>query len=157
MFAKTIIDSDAFLDMPLSTQALYFHLVIRANEKGLLNNLRSICKMLGCNKNDIDSLIKSKFIDINDSGIYEIKNWDIVIGRAEIAKKRLTYKYRQWRESVLKRDNYVCKKCGSNLNLEAHHIKKFSEYENERYNIDNGITLCKQCHVQLHKQEVIKK
>ena len=40
MFAKTIIDSDAFLDMPLSTQSLYFHLSMRADDDGFINNLR---------------------------------------------------------------------------------------------------------------------
>lgn len=38
MFAKTIIDSDAFLDMPLSSQALYFHLAMRADDDGFINN-----------------------------------------------------------------------------------------------------------------------
>ena len=38
MFAKTIIDSDAFLDMPLSTQSLYFHLSMRADDEGFINN-----------------------------------------------------------------------------------------------------------------------
>ena len=42
MFAKTIIDSDAFLDMPLSTQALYFHLAMRADDEGFVNNPKKI-------------------------------------------------------------------------------------------------------------------
>ena len=42
MFAKVIVDSDAFLDMPLSTQALYFHLSMRADDDGFLNNARKI-------------------------------------------------------------------------------------------------------------------
>jgi hypothetical protein len=46
MFSKTIIDSDLFLDMSLSAQALYFHLVLKANNKGLLNNFRSIASIV---------------------------------------------------------------------------------------------------------------
>lgn len=42
MFAKTIIDSDAFLDMPLSSQALYFHLAMRADDDGFINNPKKI-------------------------------------------------------------------------------------------------------------------
>ena len=47
MFAKTIIDSDAFLDMPLSTQALYFHLSMRADDEGFINNPKKIKRMIG--------------------------------------------------------------------------------------------------------------
>ena len=42
MFAKIIIDSDLFLDMPLSTQALYFHLSMRADDEGFMNNPKKI-------------------------------------------------------------------------------------------------------------------
>ena len=45
MFTKKIIDSDAFLDMPLSTQALYFHLNMRADDDGFVNNPKKICRM----------------------------------------------------------------------------------------------------------------
>ncbi|MCT4339126.1 replisome organizer [Enterococcus durans] len=48
MFAKTIIDSDAFLDMPLSTQALYFHLSMRADDDGFINNPKKLQRMVGC-------------------------------------------------------------------------------------------------------------
>lgn len=156
MFTKTIIDSDAFLDMPLSTQCLYFHLVIRANENGFLNNAKSICKIIGCNDIDINKLVIANFIARHKDGIYEIKNWDFIIGRGETAKKRLTYKYRKWRENVLIRDDYTCKHCGTKIELEVHHIKKFSEFEDERYEINNGVTLCKQCHMELHRLERCK-
>ena len=47
MFAKTIIDSDSFLDMPLSAQCLYFHLSMRADDDGFVNNPRKIMRMIG--------------------------------------------------------------------------------------------------------------
>ena len=47
MFAQTIIDSDAFLEMPLSTQALYFHLCMRADDEGFVNNPKKIQRMVG--------------------------------------------------------------------------------------------------------------
>lgn len=47
MFSKTIVDSDAFLDMPLSTQALYFHLSMRADDDGFLNNTKRIQRLIG--------------------------------------------------------------------------------------------------------------
>lgn len=77
MFAKTIIDSDAFLDMPLSTQALYFHLSMRADDDGFLNNPQKIARMVGCNKNELDLLIAKKFIIVFENGIIVIKHWKI--------------------------------------------------------------------------------
>ena len=61
--------------------------------------------------------------------------------------------YRLWRESVFARDNWVCQKCkrkGAYLN--AHHIKNFAQYPELRFAIDNGITLCKECHMKFHKK-----
>lgn len=55
--------------------------------------------------------------------------------------------YLNWRNNVYKRDNYTCKKCmKKGGELQAHHIYNFSEYEELRYDINNGITLCKKCH-----------
>lgn len=75
MFAKTIVDSDAFLDMPLSTQALYFHLAMRADDDGFLNNAKKIVRIIGANKNDYDLLIAKRFIIQFDGGICVIKHW----------------------------------------------------------------------------------
>ena len=65
---------------------------------------------------------------------------------------RRSSKYKKWKQSVLKRDNYKCQKCGSTENIVAHHIKEFSKYKEERYNIKNGITLCQNCHREVHKK-----
>lgn len=75
MFAKTIIDSDAFLDMPLSTQALYFHLSMRADDDGFVNNPKKISRMIGCGEDDLRLLIAKKFILIFESGVVVIKHW----------------------------------------------------------------------------------
>lgn len=77
MFAKTIIDSDAFLDMPLSTQALYFHLSMRADDDGFINNPKKVQRMIGCADDDLKLLILKKFIIPFDSGIVVIKHWKI--------------------------------------------------------------------------------
>ena len=62
MFAKTIIDSDAFLDMPLSTQALYFHLNMRADDDGFINNAKKIQRMIGASDDDLRVLMGKNFI-----------------------------------------------------------------------------------------------
>ncbi len=77
MFSKLIIDSDMFLDMPLSTQALYFHLSMRADDDGFVNNPRKIQRMIGCNDDDLKVLITKKFIIPFESGICVIKHWKI--------------------------------------------------------------------------------
>ena len=75
MFAKTIIDSDSFLDMPLSTQSLYFHLSMRADDDGFLNNAKKIQRIIGAAQNDYDLLVAKKFIIQFPDGICVIKHW----------------------------------------------------------------------------------
>jgi hypothetical protein len=77
MFAKTIIDSDAFLDMPLSTQALYFHLSMRADDDGFINNAKKIQRMLGCADDDLKILLSKNFIIPFETGVCVIKHWKI--------------------------------------------------------------------------------
>ena len=77
MFAKTIIDSDAFTDMPLSTQALYFHLSMRADDDGFINNPKKIQRMIGASDDDLKLLIAKRFIIPFESGIVVIKHWKI--------------------------------------------------------------------------------
>lgn len=77
MFAKTIVDSDAFLDMPTSTQALYFHLSMRADDDGFINNPKKIQRMVGASNDDTKILLTKKFIIAFDSGVIVIKHWKI--------------------------------------------------------------------------------
>lgn len=77
MFAKTIIDSDAFLEMPMSTQCLYFHLSMRADDDGFINNPKSIMRIIGCKDDDVKILIGKKFIIPFESGVVVIKHWKI--------------------------------------------------------------------------------
>lgn len=75
MFAKTIIDSDVFLDMPLSAQALYFHLGMRADDEGFINNPKRVQKMIGSNDDDLRLLQAKKFLIPFPSGVMVIKHW----------------------------------------------------------------------------------
>lgn len=75
MFSKTIIDSDAFLDMPLSAQCLYFHLSMRADDDGFVNNPKKIQRMIGASDDDFKLLIMKQFVLVFDAGIIVIKHW----------------------------------------------------------------------------------
>ena len=77
MFAKTIIDSDAFLEMPQSTQLLYFHLSMRGDDDGFINKPKSIMRSVGCKDDDMGILIAKKFIIPFETGIVVIKHWQI--------------------------------------------------------------------------------
>lgn len=75
MFARTIVESDAFLDMPLSAQSLYIHLGMNADDWGFVNNPRSIRRMCGASEDDLRLLVAKKFILTFDSGAAVIKSW----------------------------------------------------------------------------------
>ena len=77
MFSKQIIDSDAFLDLPLSTQALYFHLSMRADDDGFLNNSKKIMRMIGAGKNELDLLVAKRFVLQFEDGICVIRHWRV--------------------------------------------------------------------------------
>ena len=77
MFAKRIIDSDAFLDMPLSTQSLYFRLSMRADDEGFINNPKRIQRMIGASDDDCKLLIAKGFILVFETGVIVIKHWKI--------------------------------------------------------------------------------
>lgn len=73
MFSKTIVDSDVFLEMPLSTQALYFHLSMRADDDGFLNNANKIRRTIGATEDDFKLLVAKSFVLVFNDGIVVIK------------------------------------------------------------------------------------
>lgn len=75
MFTMKIVDSDAFLDMPFSTQCLYFHLNMRADDDGFVGNPKRIQRTVGANDDDLKLLIAKRFVLIFDNGVIVIKHW----------------------------------------------------------------------------------
>lgn len=70
-----VVDSDAFLDMPLSTQALYFHLNMRADDDGFVGNPKKIMRIIGASEDDLKLLIAKNFLLTFENGVIVIKHW----------------------------------------------------------------------------------
>lgn len=77
MFSLKIIDTDMFLDMPVSSQLLYFHLSMRADDDGFISSPKKITKMVNCSDDDLKFLVAKQFIIPFEAGICVIKDWKI--------------------------------------------------------------------------------
>lgn len=75
MFSLHIVDSDAFLDMPVSTQLLYFHLCMRADDEGFVGNPKKIIRMIGASDDDYKLLVVKRFLLIFESSVMVVKHW----------------------------------------------------------------------------------
>lgn len=60
---------------------------------------------------------------------------------------------RYWRKQVFKRDNYTCQHCGDKRQIQAHHIIEWAKDESKRFDVDNGLTLCIDCHGKVHGRD----
>jgi len=84
-----------------------------------------------------------------------LKKWMKSAVDTEEKEKLRTYaEYKKWRAEVLKRDHFTCAVCGQvGGRLDVHHIKPFAEYPEYRIDVNNGITLCKKCHIDIHREK----
>jgi hypothetical protein len=91
--------------------------------------------------NEGEQLLITYRVDIRgtDGKIYAGAKWRINLPE-----------YKVWRNQVLKRDRYKCHKCGSKNRIQAHHIKSWAKYPEGRFDPDNGVTLCIDCHANQH-------
>lgn len=95
----------------------------------------------------INTLEEYGFIKRNQYSITIIPFWCNREGRTSA-------RYSHWRKSVLRRDDYTCQGCGTKKDLQAHHIVRWSDCTGDkqelRYAVENGITLCRACHLEAH-------
>ena len=77
MFSVDVTETDAFLEMPLTAQALYFHLGMRGDDDGFVSNPRSIVRVSGCSEGDLVTLAKSGYIITFRSGVIVISDWKV--------------------------------------------------------------------------------
>jgi hypothetical protein len=162
MFSLQIVDSDAFLEMPASTQSLYFHLCMRADDDGFVSNPKKIMKIVNSSDDDIKVLFSKRFIIGFETGIIVIKHWKI---HNYIAKDR--YKetvYLDEKNKLITKENGVYTECIQNegemltqirldkISIDKNRIEEksiYGEYKNiklnkeeynklvNKYNVDN--------------------
>lgn len=86
------------------------------------------------------------------SGMTGEKNpmWDATKSDEDRYSRHSEAAHQAWREEVLERDGYMCRCCGSDGPLHAHHIRPYTENKSLRVDVENGITLCDRCHMEFH-------
>ena len=75
MFTLDVLETDAFMDMPLTTQALYFHLNLRADDDGFIGNPNQIVRSIGASSDDLKLLVAKRFVLSFEDGVIVIKHW----------------------------------------------------------------------------------
>ena len=134
MFTQKIIDSDAFLDMPLSTQALYFHLNMRADDDGFINNPKRIQRTIGASDDDLKLLIAKRFVICFENGVIVIKHW-----RMHNTLRKDRYNPTQYQEQLalldVKDNNaYTEKTVATTWQPNGNHLA--TQYSIDKYSID---------------------
>ena len=102
MFSKEITTSDLFVDMPASTQLLYFHLGMEADDEGFIGNARMLGRAYGASNDDLKLLQAKGFIIVFESGVTVVKDWNL---NNQIRKDRLKQTIYQTEKSLLTLDN----------------------------------------------------
>lgn len=115
MFSRAVIDSDTFIDMPISARLLYYDLGMRADDDGFVNSPKKITRMIGASQDDLKILIQKRFIIPFESGVIVIRHWRV---HNYIPKDRYhETTFREEMESLIIKDNreYVSRfDCGVN-------------------------------------------
>lgn len=77
MFSLDVVDTDSFIELPVSVQLLYFHIGMRADDDGFVSSPKKITKMVNCSIADMDTLIKAGYLIPFESGVVVIKDWKV--------------------------------------------------------------------------------
>ena len=140
----------------------YLKLLFKFAEKGAEVNcsVEELADMTRCEPSTVrgalDVLTKYEVISRTSDGRYFLN--DYINGNVCVVSRSIRDRggeeYRVWRLSVFRRDDFTCQKCGKRGDWEAHHIVQWVVSKELRYDVDNGITLCKSCHKKEHKHRV---
>lgn len=139
MFTMKLVDSDAFLDMPLSTQCLYFHLNMRADDDGFIGNPKRIMKITGASEDDLRLLIAKRFVLTFEDGVIVIKHWRMhnTLSRDRYAETS----YTDEKKMLLLKDNGSYSLTGGNPIDDTRLIERSGRQTQQRRNKDATKTL----------------
>lgn len=139
MFTMKIVDSDTFLDMPLSTQCLYFHLNMRADDDGFIGNPKRIMKITGASEDDLRLLIAKRFVLTFEDGVIVIKHWRMhnTLSRDRYAETS----YTDEKKMLLLKDNGSYSLTGGNPIDDTRLIERSGRQTQQRRNKDATKTL----------------
>lgn len=134
MFTMKIVDSDAFLEMPLSTQCLYFHLNMRADDDGFIGNPKRIMKITGASEDDLRLLIAKRFVLTFEDGVIVIKHWRMhnTLSRDRYAETS----YTDEKKMLLLKDNGSYSLTGGNPIDDTRLIERSGRQTQQRRNKD---------------------
>lgn len=134
MFTMKIVDSDAFLDMPATTQCLYFHLNMRADDDGFIGNPKRIMKIIGASEDDLRLLIAKRFVLTFEDGVIVIKHWRMhnTLSRDRYAETS----YTDEKKMLLLKDNGSYSLTGGNPIDDTRLIERSGRQTQQRRNKD---------------------
>lgn len=134
MFTMKIVDSDSFLEMPLSTQCLYFHLNMRADDDGFIGNTKRIMKIIGASEDDLRLLIAKRFVLTFEDGVIVIKHWRMhnTLSRDRYAETS----YTDEKKMLLLKDNGSYSLTGGNPIDDTRLIERSGRQTQQRRNKD---------------------
>ena len=129
MFSLSVVDTDKFLEMPQSTQNLYFHLGMRADDDGFIGNVKKIIRMIGANDDDLRVLITKQFVIPFQSGVIVIRHWRL---NNYLQKDRLkpTIYQQELKQLTVDESNVY--------NLDTKCIHRLDKYSVDKYSIDKN-------------------
>ena len=134
---------------------IYLKLLLLADKDGIVyyeGILDNIEEELKEDFNETNYNIYYSLYILKQMKLVETVGYDLKINKVIDTRDRNTKEYKLWRKSVFERDKYTCQDCGAcGVKLQAHHKKQWAKYPRERYNVNNGVTLCEKCHKERHK------
>ncbi len=123
-------------------------IILQLSDEDRLQIYDSMCKYAffgGYEETELTEMSKMVMLFIVQALTQDAKNC--------LPEGRISASYQHWRKDVLKRDNYTCQRCGAkSARLNVHHVKPFALYPELRLDVNNGVTLCDKCHIQVHKE-----
>lgn len=141
MFSLDVVDSDIFLEMPLSTQALYFQLGMRADDDGFIGNPKRLLKLLGCNEDDLKLLVAKGFVILFESGIIVITHW-----------KQNNYLRNDRYKTTVYADELACLKAKNGVYIQDNNVgipsgipngnQRYTQYSIDKSSIDKNSCCC---------------